>query len=173
MFKNKKKSEQNLTDTSLTQRSEKKKESRKSVEKSQKKKTSIRDLEKLLDDHTIQAAGPILEEIVNSFHKEINYQNELLEYMKEESIFLKRKIQEETEKCANIMEQFELEMATLRKTTEEDRRERRQLQITLETLQATLSATPQSPPSSSTKTNPKPQNSKTKRPQKNKLQLNK
>jgi len=156
----------------LTQRPDKKKESRKSARtshKSDKKKSSVRDIEKLIDEQTIQAAGPILEEISNSFHRELNYQNELLDYMKEESQFLKRKIQEETEKCSNILEQFELEMAAIRKATEEERRERRQLQFTLENLQNNINSTP---PSSTTKANPKTQNSKTKRPQKNKKNPN-
>jgi len=178
---NKKKNEPD--DSNYTQRTtEKKKEHRKSIRNNhktdQKKKSSVKDLFKLLDDQSIQAAGSRLEEIVQSFQKELNYQNELLEYMKEESILLRRKLQEESEKCASILELFEAEIASVRKITDEERRERRQVQITLENLQTTISIPPSpnanaaatsghTPNTAATK-NPSKKETKTKRTQKKK-----
>jgi len=121
----------------------KKKENRKSARTSRitdkKKSTSVKESEKLVEpNHSIS-----LEEIVQSFQRELNYQNELLEHMKEDSVLLKRKIHEETEKCKNIMEDFETDITALRKSTQEERKERRQLQQILENFQSTLNITSQ------------------------------
>jgi len=156
--------------------SQKKKENRKSVrtsnksEREQKKKNSIKDLSGLVEDPNIlSGAGPIIDEIVHSLQKELNYQNELLDYMKEECILLRRKIQDETEKCSSIMEQFDQEIVAARKVTEEERKERRQVQFIFENLQATITSQPASPTMKvNNPKNTKPQNSKTKPTQKKK-----
>jgi len=80
---NKKKNETDITDNNNALRTtEKKKENRKSIRnnhKSDQKKKSVKDLFRLLDDQTLQAAGPRLDEIIQSFQKELTYQNELLD----------------------------------------------------------------------------------------------
>jgi len=136
MFKEKKTDLDSLrANSNLPQRSEKKKEARKSARTNRvtdkKKSTSSKETEKVLDSSS-------LEEIVQAFQKELNHQNELLESMKEESIQLKRKIQEEKEKCTHIMEQFELDISSIRKSAEEERKERRQLQQILDNIQNNL-----------------------------------
>jgi len=172
---NKKKNETDITDYNglALRTTEKKKENRKSIRnnhKSDQKKKSVKDLFRLLDDQTLQAAGPRLDEIIQSFQKELTYQNELLDYMREESILLRRKIQDETEKCSHIMEQFEMEIASVRKIAEEERRERRQLQSQIDSFQSNLLSPLPSPISitPTTKNHSKPQTSKTKRTQKKK-----
>jgi len=177
--KDKKKDYQILEDSNLSQ---KKKENRKSVRnnKSDKKdRSSVKDFSKLFDDQTLHAAGPQLEEIIHSYQKELNYHNELLDYLKEESNLFKRKLQEETEKCSSLMEQFEQDIAAARKIAEEERKERRHLQNIVDNLQTSLpssptqsSSVPIKPIINAAKNQPKPQNSKTKPTQKKKKSPN-
>jgi len=178
MFKKKNESDILLEKSISTQHSEKKKENRKSIRNRPVLEKKKKEIEKL-DESTTQPTGPILEEIIQSFQKELLNQNELLDNMKEESLFLKLKIQEESEKCSNIMEQFESDILAIRKTTEEERKERRKLQHLLDNLQNSLTI-PQTPlsqanpitPLTNIKLSTKNQNSKTnKRTQKKKKNI--
>jgi len=141
--------------------SKKKKENRKSnrnSKKSDKKKSSsslakdLVDNMKLFDDPNIQISN--VDEIIRSFRKELKYQTALLDYMKEECATLKKKLQEETETCHTILDQFERDIATARKTAEEERKERRALQYLLENLQNSIQTT--SPPTTQPSQSPTP-----------------
>jgi len=123
--------------------SRKKKEDRKSQKKQNPKKSEKRNSSSLLPgkselyDNDFPAAGnPVLEDIIASFHRELAYQNEILEQLKIEAYTLDAKIYEETESRQNLVEKLQQEINLARKEAEEERKERRALQYQLDTLQA-------------------------------------
>jgi len=129
----------------MTPYHEKKKEDRKSQKKQYKKSdkrnsSSLPKTDSIMEDtFPAAASNPALDDIIAAFHRELAYQNDMLDHMRQETSVLKAKISEETEHRHALVEKYQSEIASLRKEAEEERRERRALQFALDALQGNMS----------------------------------
>uniref|UniRef100_A0A6B2L0E6 Protein kinase domain-containing protein n=1 Tax=Arcella intermedia TaxID=1963864 RepID=A0A6B2L0E6_9EUKA len=117
--------------------SDKKKKEKK---KTDKKKGKDGDTKSSLEYIPIGGNYQPLDELLAAFHKELHYQNSLLEQLKQENSLLKAKMAEESESRQAVLEKLLSEISLLRKEAEEEQRERRLLQTILEHNAAALAS---------------------------------
>jgi len=105
-------------------RQEKKKEERKSQRKDPKSPRRVPNLTDKEDSPRVGSGNLAVEDIIASFHRELRYQREILDVMKNTVNTLRGQIYEEAEQTPQLSTKLLSEISTIRKEALEDQLER-------------------------------------------------
>jgi len=116
----------------------KKKEERKSQRKDPKSPRRVPNLTDKEDSPRVGSGNLAVEDIIASFHRELRYQREILDVMKNTVNSLRGQIYEEAEQTPQLSTKLQSEISTIRNEAVEDQLERNRIKNSVEGLQISI-----------------------------------